>query len=61
MRDWRNTYRFEIKGSVAVVALPEKKRGRPLLLEKELCKLAYWTNFRDTILANNYDKGCVVS
>jgi len=58
VREWRNAYRLEFKkkvrnrtkGSINITELPQKKRGRPLLLGEELDKQvqAYLTSFRES-------------
>ena len=58
VRDWRNAYRLQLKKRVRngsesgmnITELPQKKRGRPLLLGEELDKQvqAYLTSFRES-------------
>ena len=58
VRDWRNAHRLELKKrgrnrgeeSINITELPQKKRGRPLLLGEELDKQvqAYLTSFRES-------------
>ena len=59
VRDWRNAYRLELRkraaskecdGDTSVTVLPQKKKGRPLLLGEELDKQvqAYLTSFRES-------------
>ena len=58
VRDWRNAYRLELKkrvrkrsegAAIDITELPQKKRGRPLLLGEELDKQvrSYLTSFRE--------------
>ena len=58
LRDWRNAYRLEMrkrvrdgsKGDINITELPQKKKGRPLLLGEKLDKQvqAYLTSFRES-------------
>ena len=58
VRDWRNAYRLELKKRVRersqdvvkITELPQRKRGRPLLLGEGLDKQvqAYLTSFRES-------------
>ena len=58
MRDWRNAYRLELRkrvrdlseGDINITELPQKKKGRPLLLGEKVDKQvqAYLTSFRES-------------